>query len=326
MNLLEKNGIEYYSRNGLEFHQEKLLELLKIVSDICFENDIKFWLDGGSLLGLERHGSMIPWDDDIDLCIPILDYVKLLKILSVYTKSNENLTLLYSDENLSSWSEYFGFTNFVCEYKWGGIKPIRIDLLPIKEISFDDLKADEKKVENMSKLFFGKNTLNLKFNNHKEAFNYKNKTLSEYNEYMINNATVDGDCYLVKGHGQYSPIKRVRKGIVYPLVVEKFCGINVYVPNDKNKYLIQSYGQTYMELPPLNNRKPMAYSAYPLSGAVDVMNKINHFDYGRFFFRNKMESTYSFVFFLFKVFGFSYMKKVTIRNFRMYLNSSKQVN
>lgn len=45
------------------------LVLLCAFDRICRENDIKYWLSFGSLLGAIRHGGFIPWDDDTDVCM-----------------------------------------------------------------------------------------------------------------------------------------------------------------------------------------------------------------------------------------------------------------
>ncbi|MBA6326404.1 LicD family protein [Colwellia sp. MB02u-6] len=318
MKKIIKNEIEYYTREGLELHQNKLLELLNIVSEICFQNNIIFWLDGGSLLGQVRHNKMIPWDDDIDLCIPILDYQKLILLLDEYSKKNKKFTLLYKDRNLISWSEYFGFTDYVCEYKWGAIKPIRIDLIPIKEIGFDVIENDEMEVDRISKYFYDKNDLDIDFDNVLTAYTDKKKSICEYNSYMENNSEFEGDCFLVKGHGQFSPIKKVIKSIVYPLREEHFCGIKVLVPNNKEGYLIQSYGLNYMSLPPLEKRKPMAFSAYPTPGFDDRIDEVIHFDYTRFFYKNRFLSNFKFLFFLVNTFGFIYMLKRIKRNMSIF--------
>lgn len=314
MEKIIENDIAFYSHSGLGLHQNKLLELLKIVSDLCFSNNIKFWLDGGSLLGHVRHKSMIPWDDDIDLCFPITDYKKLILLLEQYAKENEKFTLLYKDRGLISWSEYFGFTDHVCEYKWGGIKPIRIDLIPIKEISFEAIKDDEIEVEKISRFFRGDKNFNSIYANYLPALKAKKETILEYNCYMENNSNLADDCFLVKGHGQYSPIKKVKKSIVYPLKEDVFCGVRVLVPYDNKSYLIQSYGDKYMSLPPLEKRKPIAYSAYQLIGADKKINKVIHFDYRRFYYKNRSLSNFKFIFFLVNALGLAHMSKVLLRN------------
>lgn len=40
--------------------------------------NLRFWVDGGSLLGTIRHHGFIPWDDDVDVCMPRADYDRLV--------------------------------------------------------------------------------------------------------------------------------------------------------------------------------------------------------------------------------------------------------
>ena len=60
--------------------QAYMLDMLKHLVSVFYDNDIKYYIIGGTLLGAIRHKGFIPWDDDIDLGMERSDYEKFLKV------------------------------------------------------------------------------------------------------------------------------------------------------------------------------------------------------------------------------------------------------
>lgn len=59
--------------------QQILLDILKDVHEFCVNNNIRYSLSGGTLLGAIRHNGFIPWDDDADIQIPRPDYERFIR-------------------------------------------------------------------------------------------------------------------------------------------------------------------------------------------------------------------------------------------------------
>lgn len=56
------------------------LEILKVFHAFCAENNIRYFLAYGTLLGAIRYKGFIPWDDDIDVLVPREDYDRLVTL------------------------------------------------------------------------------------------------------------------------------------------------------------------------------------------------------------------------------------------------------
>lgn len=61
-----------------EGYQNETASLLDVFINFCNENNIKYFVAFGSLLGLVRDHGPIPWDYDTDVCVPITEVSKIL--------------------------------------------------------------------------------------------------------------------------------------------------------------------------------------------------------------------------------------------------------
>lgn len=72
-------------RNGSKIPVRNLqLEVLSIMDEIdrvCRKNNILYCLIGGSSLGIVNYGGFIPWDDDMDIAIPIEDWDRFIEAM-----------------------------------------------------------------------------------------------------------------------------------------------------------------------------------------------------------------------------------------------------
>lgn len=73
------------------------MEVLEVVIDVCEKNNIQYFADGETMLGVLRHEGFIQWDDDIDTCLLRKDYNKLIQALKTDLPYGLVFDGMYSD-------------------------------------------------------------------------------------------------------------------------------------------------------------------------------------------------------------------------------------
>lgn len=108
------------------------LYILDVFVEICEKYKLSYFLAGGALLGAMRHGGFIPWDDDIDIAMPIDDYRRFLSVAE--KELPENLLLAPGSEysGRHPMGKIYDRTSFFCEVDTDVRYPcgIYIDIFP----------------------------------------------------------------------------------------------------------------------------------------------------------------------------------------------------
>ena len=89
--------------------QQIALGVLKNIHQVCEDQNLRYTLAYGTLIGAIRHKGFIPWDDDIDIMMPRPDFDKLVE----YYNTHE--TGPYKLMNLNNTSGYPYFNTRVCD-------------------------------------------------------------------------------------------------------------------------------------------------------------------------------------------------------------------
>ncbi len=87
---------------SLEEQKNLLTDILVDFDRVCRENDIRYSIAYGTLLGAVRHKGFIPWDDDVDVIVTREDYNRLRKILNRQLKDEHYFICAEDDRRFSA--------------------------------------------------------------------------------------------------------------------------------------------------------------------------------------------------------------------------------
>lgn len=75
----------------------KIYDLMQRIDEVFTKNHLTFWATAGTLLGAVRHQGLIPWDDDLDVCIFDFDEERLKSLHAELEKSGLEIHYYWKD-------------------------------------------------------------------------------------------------------------------------------------------------------------------------------------------------------------------------------------
>ena len=119
--------------------QNRILKIMLVVDEICKRNNLTYYAIGGTCIGALRHKGFIPWDDDLDIAVPIEEWDRFWNIMKTELPSEYGI---YSGSNIRHYRYIFNKihdtgTSFIeqSEVKYpDAYKGIFIDVMPIAGI------------------------------------------------------------------------------------------------------------------------------------------------------------------------------------------------
>lgn len=263
---------------NIEEVHEVLLGIGKEFHRLCVENDIPYYMVGGTQLGAIRHKGFIPWDDDMDFGIPRAYYEKFKSVCleqcrkpySLVAAENSYYPIGYvkmQDERTHIEDPMMGF------YPKSDIG-LYIDIFPLDECcgDYNLMKTHEKKrilfdhivrgiFEKLPhrKWYYGISNYVLHYllpHNHKAKMWWMKKK----DEICIEYSQTGTDA-MINLYGIYKEREVVKKEILGKPTLYDFEDVQFYGPEKYDEYLTRIY-RNYMQLPPVEKRHIHVDSVY----------------------------------------------------------------
>ena len=230
----------------IEKAHDIMFEMLQEFDAICKEHKLQYWLDAGTLLGAVRHKGFIPWDDDVDISMPVEDYHKFLEVAQDNLPQSMFLQNRDTDKTFS-----FDYTKIrdnratIIEFHEEGKEVayhqgLFLDIFPMLTIkdnpaykkwydfSFDSIRffsAKKFKQDSLRAMFVrGINKLHLGWDKKdtKVIYGGQMPDVSKWYDYKD----------------------------IFPLKELEFEGEKFLAPFNFHAYLVELYGEDYMQIPP----------------------------------------------------------------------------
>jgi lipopolysaccharide cholinephosphotransferase len=237
----------------LRKYQIKTVTFLQKITKMFEENNLKYFLLGGTLIGALRHQGFVPWDDDIDIGMMREDYERLKEILKEKAVPVDTSRIFVSKSNMQKEVNnvlkknhnklvyMFGpkYTQIYCGTSLRDC--VYIDIFPHEY--YDDsytLKEHNDYVKKMNSEY-------IKRDNFKDIVEFFQKERNTNKNVVAKSNTI---YYGVDSFVNYTIMhkKFMTKDMIFPLKKMNFENEEFYIPNKPEEYISIEY-PTYLEFP-----------------------------------------------------------------------------
>ena len=236
--------------------QEIMLDMLVEFDNICKKHNLQYWLDSGTLLGAVRHKGFIPWDDDIDLSMPLEDYNKFIEVAqdelsdSIFfqtSKTDKEFPFDYIKlrSNRAKIIEFHEKDKKV-EYHQG----VFVDIFPMLTLPNDEFHQNF--YCDIFKLIRSVASVSLHTPNGQNRPKERKKLIEALS--LMHQGYKDSNTKVIYGAEMPDVSAWFDYKKIFPLKKMEFEGIEFLAPNDPDHYLGSIYSFNYMELPPKEKR------------------------------------------------------------------------
>ena len=239
-----------------------MLDMLIEFDALCKKHQLQYWLDSGTLLGAVRHQGFIPWDDDIDLSMPIEDYNKFLNIATselsndIFFQTSETdkdfkFDYIKLRSNKASIVEFHEKDKQVT-YHQG----VFVDIFPM--LTIENTHANKKQYDSTLEEIRNVSSVSLHTPNGKdEPAKRKNLIASLKQKHQ---GWGNDKAKIIYGGEMPDVAAWFDVSEVLPLTTIEFEGLSFPAPNNPSHYLDAIYSFDYRQLPPENKRIIHAHS------------------------------------------------------------------
>ena len=235
---------------------------------ICRKHDIRYSMEGGTLLGAVKYGDFVPWDDDIDVIMLRSEYEKFLSVApgelgeDYFLQSYHNVP-----EFPLNYAKLCYTKSQIYDYSYSHLKQMNhgifIDIFPIDHVRPDKMK---NQIHMVGLLTGARRTkLNIPAGNipawkkvcYRMAACLPMKVLCRRMDRVCGryNGEATGFCYEVCNPN--SKFKPLPEGIYQNLTTLRFRDREFWAVSEFDQFLRSRFGEEYMQqLPPEEQRKP----------------------------------------------------------------------